>query len=68
MRDKNMYAFLEFYMLNITIAGERLQNFAFHSRGMAFEQGGIFIVFHLLQHGSYVLIQGVARPILVCFY
>ena len=67
MRDKNSHPFLEFYMLDITIVGDRLQNFAFLSRGTAFEQGGIFIVFHLLQHGVYVLIQGTPPPILVCF-
>ena len=67
MRDKNSHPFLEFYMLNITIAGEGLQNFAFLSSGTSFEQGGIFIVLHMLQHGFYVLNQGTPPPILVCF-
>jgi hypothetical protein len=36
---------------DVTIAGEGLQNFGLCSALRAFEQGGIFIVSHLLWHG-----------------
>jgi hypothetical protein len=37
---------------DFTIAGEGLQNLGLCSALMAFEQGGIFIVPHLLCHGT----------------
>jgi hypothetical protein len=39
---------------DFTIAGEGLQNFGLCSALRAFEQGGIFIVPHLLRHGASV--------------
>jgi hypothetical protein len=39
---------------DVTIAGEWLQNLGLCSALMAFEQGGIFIVPHLLWHGALV--------------
>jgi hypothetical protein len=39
---------------DVTIAGERLQNFGLSSALRGFEQGGIFIVPHLLWHGASV--------------
>jgi hypothetical protein len=39
---------------DVTIAGEGLQNFGLCSALRAFEQGGIFIVPHLLWHGTSV--------------
>jgi hypothetical protein len=39
---------------DVTIAGEGLQNLVLCSALRAFEQGGIFIVPHLLRHGASV--------------
>jgi hypothetical protein len=39
---------------DVTVAGEGLQNLGLCSALMAFEQGGIFIVPHLLRHGTSV--------------
>jgi hypothetical protein len=39
---------------DVTIAGERLQSLGLCSALRAFEQGGVFIVPHLLRHGASV--------------
>jgi hypothetical protein len=53
----------------VTIAGEGLQNLGLCSALRAFEQGGIFIVPHLLWHGASVLQFSFVRPpFSVAFY
>ena len=52
-----------------TIAGEGLQNLGLCSVLRAFEQGGIFIVTHLLRHGTSVFpVSSEGPPHLVAFY
>jgi hypothetical protein len=54
---------------NVTIAGEGLQNLGICSALRAFEQGGIFIVPHLLWHGaSFFPVSSEGPPHLVIFY
>jgi hypothetical protein len=54
---------------DFTIAGEGLQNLALCSALWAFEQGGIFIVPHLLWHGTSVFpVSSEGPPHLVAFY
>jgi hypothetical protein len=47
---------------DVTIAGERLQNLGLCSALRAFEQGRIFIVPHLLWHGSYPKDRPIQSP------
>jgi hypothetical protein len=47
---------------HVTIAGDRAANFGLCSALMAFEQGGIFIVSHLLRHGTSVYTVSSERP------
>jgi hypothetical protein len=52
-----------FYLYrDVTIAGEGLQNLGLYSALRAFEQGGIFIVLHLLWHGTSVFSVSSERP------
>jgi hypothetical protein len=52
-----------------TTAGEGLQNLGLCSALRAFEQGGIFIVPHLLRHGASVfLVSSEGPPHLVASY
>jgi hypothetical protein len=54
---------------DFTIAGEGLQNLGLCSALKAFEQGGIFIVPHLLWHGTSVFpVSSERPPHLVAFY
>jgi hypothetical protein len=54
---------------DVTIAGEGLQNLSLCSELRAFEQGGIFIVPHLLWHGTSVFpVSSEGPPHLVAFY
>jgi hypothetical protein len=54
---------------DVTIAGEGLQNLGLCSALRAIEQGGIFIVPHLLRHGTSVfLVSSEGPPDLVAFY
>jgi hypothetical protein len=54
---------------DVTIAGEGLQNLGLCSALRAFEQGGIFIVPHLLRHGTSVFpVSSEGPPHLVAFY
>ena len=54
---------------DVTIAGEGLQNLGLCSALRAFEQGGIFIVPHLLWHGASVFpVSSEGPPHLVAFY
>ena len=51
------------------MTGEGLQNLGLCSALMAFEQGGIFIVPHLLWHGASVFpVSSEGPPHLVAFY
>ena len=57
------------YMETVTIAGEGLQNLGLCSALRAFEQGGIFIVSHLLWHGASVFPVSSEGPLhSVAFY
>jgi hypothetical protein len=47
---------------DVTIAGEVLQNLSLCSALRAFEQGGVFIVSHLLWHGTSVFPVSSERP------
>jgi hypothetical protein len=42
------------YLVAVTLAGDRAANLGLCSALRAFEQGGIFIVPHLLRHGTSV--------------
>ena len=54
---------------DVTIAGEGLQNLGLCSALRAFEQGGIFIVPHLLWHGTSVFpVSSEGPPLSVAFY
>jgi hypothetical protein len=54
---------------DVTIAGEGLQNLGLCSALRAFEQGGIFIMPHLLWHGTSVFpVSSEGPPYLVAFY
>jgi hypothetical protein len=54
---------------DVTIAGEGLQNLGLCSALRAFEQGGIFIVPHLLWHGASVFpVSSEGPPHLVASY
>jgi hypothetical protein len=54
---------------DVTIAGEGLHNLGLCSALRAFEQGGIFIVPHLLWHGASVFpVSSEEPPNLVAFY
>jgi hypothetical protein len=54
---------------DVTITGERLQNLDLCLAPRAFEQGGIFILPHLLWHGASVFpVSSEAPPHLVAFY
>jgi hypothetical protein len=54
---------------DVTIAGEGLQNLGLCSALRAFEQGGIFIVQHLLWHGTSVFpVSSEGPPHLVASY
>jgi hypothetical protein len=54
---------------DITIAGEGLQNLGLSLALRAFEQGGIFIMSHLLWHGTSVFpVSSEGPPHLVTFY
>jgi hypothetical protein len=54
---------------DVNIAGEGLQNLGLCSALRAFEQGGIFIVPHLLWHGTSVFsVPSEGPPHLVAFY
>jgi hypothetical protein len=54
---------------DVTIAGEGLQNLVLCSALRAFEQGGIFIVPHLLWHGaSFFPVSSKRPPHLVASY
>jgi hypothetical protein len=46
----------------VTIAGDRAANLGLWSALRAFEQGGIFIVPHLLRHGTSVYTVSSERP------
>ena len=48
---------------NVAIAGEGLQNACLCSASMAFEDGGIFIVPHLLWHGALVFVVSSEGPV-----
>ena len=48
---------------NVAIAGEGLQNACLCSASMAFEEGGIFIVPHLLWHGALVFVVSSEWPV-----
>jgi hypothetical protein len=53
----------------VTIAGEGLQNLGLCSALLAFERGGVFIVPHLLQHGTSVFpVSSEGPPHSVAFY
>jgi hypothetical protein len=55
--------------VDVTNAGEGLQNLGICSALRAFEQGGIFIVPHLLWHGASIFpISSEELPHLVAFY
>jgi hypothetical protein len=65
--------YLRFYVplknFSLTIAGEGLQNLGLCSALRAFEQGGIFIVPHLLRHGTSVFpVLSEGPPHLVASY
>jgi hypothetical protein len=47
---------------DVTIAGEELQSLGLYSALRAFEQGGIYIVPHLLWHGASVFSVSSERP------
>jgi hypothetical protein len=54
---------------DVTIAGEGLQNLGLCSALRAFEQGGIFVVPHLLWHGTSVFpVSSEGSPHLVASY
>jgi hypothetical protein len=54
---------------DVTNTGERLQNLGLYSALRAFEQGGIFIVPHLLWHGTSVFpVSSEGPPLSVAFY
>ena len=54
---------------DVTIAGEGLQNLGLCSALRAFKQGGIFIVPHLLWHGTSIFpVSSEGPPHLVAFY
>jgi hypothetical protein len=59
-----------FYLYgDVTTAGERLQNLGLCLALRAFEQGGIFIVRHLLWHGDSVFsVSSEGQPHLVAYY
>jgi hypothetical protein len=65
--------YLQFYVplknFSLTIVGEGLQNLGLCSALRAFEQGGIFIVPHLLWHGASVFpVSSEGLPHLVASY
>jgi hypothetical protein len=54
---------------DVTIAGEGLQNLDLYSVLRVFEQGGIFIVSHLLWHGTSIFpVSSKGPPHLVASY
>jgi hypothetical protein len=70
-----MIDYLRFYVSlkniygDVTTAGEGLQNLGLCSALRALEQGGIFIVPHLLRHGTSVLpVSSEGPPHLVASY
>jgi hypothetical protein len=57
------------YICHVTITGEGLQNLGLCSALRAIEQGGIFIVPHLLRHGaSFFPVSSEGPPHSVAFY
>jgi hypothetical protein len=52
------------YMAAVTITGDRAANLGLCSALRAFEQGGVFVVPHLLRHGASVCTVSSKRPTL----